>query len=139
MSAHFPRERRRRGAQRILLSVGLVGIAGSLAALGTYASFTSTTSASQSVASGTVVIGLGAAGTSANRLTVAASGLVPGDTVQRAVDLSNTGNQALASIALTTTATTSSLLDTDPTNGLQMTVDSCSVPWTEGGTAPAYT
>jgi spore coat-associated protein N len=94
---------------------------------------------SQSVTSGTVTIALGDTGTADNRLDVAATGVVPGDTIQRAVKVSNTGNQDFASISLTTTATTSSLLDTDATNGLQMVIERCSVAWTEAGSAPAYT
>jgi len=128
-----------RTTSKVLLSVAAVGSAASIAGLGTFASFTSTTSASQPIASGTVQIALGATGAATNRLSVGASGLVPGDTVQRSFDLSNTGNQDLASIALTTTAGPSSLLDTDPTNGLQMVIDECSVAWTEAGTGPAYT
>jgi spore coat-associated protein N len=124
---------------KILATALAVGGAATVAGLGTFGSFTSTTSASASVASGTVQIGLGSAGTAANRLTVAASGLVPGDTVQRAVDLAVNGNQDLSGITLTTTASPSSLLDTDATNGLQMTIDSCAAGWTESGTAPAYT
>jgi spore coat-associated protein N len=99
----------------------------------------STTSAALPVTSGTVVIALGAAGTATNRLTVGASGLVAGDTVQRAAQLANTGDQNLASITLTTTASPSSLLDTDTTNGLQLVIQACTVPWTEAGVAPAYT
>ena len=38
-----------------------------------------------------------------------------------------------------TAPTTSSLLDTNTSQGLQMAIDRCSAPWTEGGTAPAYT
>jgi hypothetical protein len=83
--------------------------------------------------------GIRAPGTANNRLDVAATGVVPGDTIQRAVNVSNTGNQDFASISLTTTATTSSLLDTDATNGLQMVIERCSVAWTESGSAPAYT
>ncbi|MHA7168505.1 TasA family protein, partial [Arthrobacter bambusae] len=49
------------------------------------------------------------------------------------------GNQNLSAITLTTAAAPSSLLDTNTTMGLQLTVDDCSVPWTEAGTAPAYT
>ncbi len=125
---------------KVLVSAALLGAAASAAGLGTFGSFTSATSASASVSSGAVSIALGAANTAANRFSVAATGLVPGDTVQRAVTLSNAaGNQALASIALTTAATTSSKLDTDPTLGLQLKIDSCSTPWTESGTAPAYT
>ena len=123
---------------KVLASVALLAAAAGVAGLGTFGSFTSTTSASSSVASGTVTVALGASG-AANRLSVAASGLVPGDTVQRAVNLSNTGTQDFSAVALTTSATTSSKLDTDATNGLQLAIDSCSVPWTEAGTAPAYT
>jgi spore coat-associated protein N len=94
---------------------------------------------SQSITSGTVEIALGATGTSANRLNVDATGVVPGDTIQRAVTVSNTGNQDFASITLTTTASPSTLLDTDATDGLQMLIERCSVAWTEGGSAPAYT
>jgi len=120
-------------------SVAALGASASIAGLGTFGTFTSTTSAALPLTSGTVTVALGTAGTAANRLTVSASGLVPGDTVQRAFQLSNTGNQNLASITLTTTASPSSLLDTDTTNGLQVVLQACSVPWTEAGVAPAYT
>ncbi len=124
---------------KVLASLAAVGTAASVAGLGTFGAFTSTTSAATPQTSGTVVIALGSAGTATNRLTVGATGLVPGDTVQRAFQLSNTGNQGLSGITLTTSATTSSLLDTDTTNGLQLVLQSCSAPWTEAGTAPAYT
>ena len=124
---------------KVLASVALVAAAAGVAGLGTYGSFTSTTSASASVTAGTVKVELGQPG-AANRFSVAATGLVPGDTIQRAVTLSNTGNQDLASLSLTTSApTTSSLLNTDTANGLQLSIDSCPTGWTEAGTAPAYT
>ncbi|MFC9350415.1 TasA family protein [Arthrobacter sp. NPDC057013] len=125
---------------KVVASLALVGSAAAVAGLGTYGAFTSTTSASTDVSSGTVAIALGTG--AASRLTVAATGLVPGDTVQRAVTLSNAaGNQALAGIKLTTAAAAgaTSVLNTDPTSGLQLNIDNCSVPWTEAGTAPAYT
>jgi spore coat-associated protein N len=118
---------------KVLASTVLLGAAASVAGLGTFGTFTSTTSASAAVASGTVKIDVGTAG-SGNRLSVAATGLVPGDTVSRAVTLTNNGDQALAGIGLTTAATTSSKLDTDPALGLQLTVEACSVAWTETGT-----
>jgi spore coat-associated protein N len=124
---------------KLAASVALVGAAAGVAGLGTFGTFTSTTSASQTDTAGTVVIALGPAGTATNRLTVGATGLVPGDTVQRQVQLTDSGNQNLAGVTLTTSASPSSLLDTDATNGLQMTVQSCPSAWTEGGTAPAYT
>lgn len=125
--------------KKILLSVAALGAAASMAGLGTFATFTSTTSASQTVSSGTVTIALGATGAATNRLTVNATGIVPGDTMQRSFTLANTGSQDLASVALTTSATTSSLLDTDATNGLQMSIDRCSVAWTESGVSPTFT
>jgi spore coat-associated protein N len=126
-------------AQKLLATVAVLGAAASIAGLGTYATWTSTTSQNQSISSGTVTIALGATGAATNRLNIGASALAPGDTVQRSVDLTNSGTIDLASVTLTTTAPTSSLLDTDATNGLQMVVDKCSQAWTEGGTAPAYT
>jgi spore coat-associated protein N len=124
---------------RIVLSLLLVALALLLVGLGALATFTSTTSASHSVTTGTVTIALGATGASTNRLNVNATGVAPGDTMQRSFDLINQGSLDLASITLTTSATTSSLLDTDATNGLQMAIDRCSVAWTESGSSPAFT
>jgi spore coat-associated protein N len=124
---------------KILLSATAVSAAAGVAGLGTFASFTSSTSASATVSSGTMTVALGATGAATNRLTVNASGIAPGDTIQRSVDLLNSGSMDFASVTLTTSASPSSLLDTDATNGLQMTIDRCSTAWTEAGTAPAYT
>lgn len=128
-------------SKKVLLSLAAVGTAASIAGLGTFATFTSTTSATHSVSSGTVAISLGASGAVTNRLSVSATNVVPGDTIQRTVDLiSSTSTDGLGSVVLTTTApTTSSLLNTDATLGLQMVVDECSVPWTEAGSSPAFT
>ena len=126
-------------ARNVLLSIGALGVTGGIAAMGTFASFTSTTSASQTTQSGTVTIALGATGASTNRLAVNASGLVPGDTVQRSFDLNNSGDQSLASITFTSSAAPSSLLDSDATNGLQMVIDRCSSAWTESGSSPSFT
>jgi predicted ribosomally synthesized peptide with SipW-like signal peptide len=124
---------------KLLVSAAVVAAAASVAGLGTFASFTSSTPAqSQNLTSDTVSITLGAA----NRLTVGASNLVPGDTIQRAVDITNNGSAGtsqVGSITLTTAASPSSLLDTDTTNGLQMVIDKCSVAWTESGPPYTYT
>lgn len=131
MSAH------RHLARNILASLGLLGAAASVAGLATYATFTDSTTASESISSGLVDINLGAVGVD-NRLTVAATGIVPGDTMQRAFKLTNSSSDAVAAITLTTSATPSSALDTDATNGLQMLIERCSVAWTESGTSPAF-
>ena len=125
---------------KLALTVGAIGTAATLATAATYADWTSaTTPISHQISSGTVTIVLGATGAATNRLDVDASGIAPGDTIKRAVDVHNTGSLNLASITLTTTATTSSALDTDTTNGLQMQIDRCSgTGWTESGSSPAF-
>ena len=82
---------------KILASVALVGTAAAVAGMGTYGAFTSTTSASQAVTAGTVVIALNEAG-AANTLNVPVTGLLPGDSVEKIATLTNTGNSALNSI-----------------------------------------
>jgi predicted ribosomally synthesized peptide with SipW-like signal peptide len=131
--------KRRSRVRKLLASVAVLGAAASIAGLGTFATFTSTTSANHTVASGTVTIALGATGASTNRLTVGASAIAPGDTIQRSVDLIDQGTIDLASITLTTSASPTSLLDSDTSNGLQMVLDKCSVAWTESGPPYTYT
>lgn len=124
--------------RKVGLSVVALGSAAAIAGLGTFASFTATTSASNTIASGTVSIALGSVGAD-NRMTVGATGLVPGDTMQRRVKLTNaSGNENLASITLTTAATTSSVLDTDTTDGLKMKIEKCAgtLGWRESASTP---
>jgi spore coat-associated protein N len=113
---------------KILASVALVGTAAAVAGMGTYGAFTSTTTANQAVTAGTVVIALGSG--AANTLSVPVAGLLPGDSVEKLATLSNTGNSALNNITLTAGTTTPSLLTTDTTDGLQLTIEACSVAWT---------
>jgi len=124
---------------KLIASIAVLGVAASIAGLGTYATFTSMTSQSHTISTGTVTVALGATGASTNRLNIGASALAGGDTVQRSVDLVNSGSLDLASITLTSTASPSSLLDTDTTNGLQMVIDKCSQAWTEAGPPYTYT
>ena len=120
---------------KLMASLAVLGAAASIAGLGTFATFTSSTSAqNQALTSGTVSITIGAA----NRLAVGASNLVPGDTVQRAVDLTSASSDPLGSVTLQTSGSPSNVLLSDP-NGLTVKVDKCSIAWTESGTAPAYT
>jgi len=121
-------------ARKLLLSIAVVGAAGSIAGLGTFATFTSSTSTSHTIASGTLSL------TSPfSRLGTGASTIAPGDTMQRGIDLSYSGSISFGSATLTTSATTSSLLDTDATNGLQIAIDKCSQAWTESGPPYTYT
>jgi spore coat-associated protein N len=128
-----------RSARRFVAAVaGLVAVAG--AATGAYAVDVSTQTAAQTVQSGTVTVGLGAAGGPSNRLSVAVSGLDPTvtPTATRTVDLLNTGSEALSGVTLSVTATTSTALDSDPVNGVQLAISACSVAWTESGTSPNF-
>jgi len=123
---------------KVLLSTGLVLASAALVGMGTFALFTDTQSVSQATSSGSVSLNPISVNGANNRLSVGASNIAAGDTIQRAVDVKNTGTITLASVTLSTTASPSSLLDTDTTNGLQMLIERCSVAWSETG-GPPYT
>ena len=115
---------------RLLGTVGVVGAAAAVAGLGTFGTFTdSTTPVSAPVQAGVVSIGLTAADGSAS-VPLDFTGIVAGGSVTQAINLVNDGGTALAGVTMATTATTSSLLDTDRVDGLQLSVRSCSVAWT---------
>ena len=128
---------RGRTARKVLGSLGVIGAAAAVAGIGTFGTFTdSTTPLNASVTSGTLSLDLNATGSTAT-LPMNAAGFVPGDSISRSVDLVNSGNLGFSGISLNSVATTSSLLDTDKVNGLQLSVRSCSVPWAETVTAGA--
>ena len=129
-----------RSAKRLALSGVLLSGAAALAGHGAFATFTSAaTGGPQSITTGTVTLVLGATGAQTNRLTVNATGVAAGDTIQRSVDVTNSGSLNMASITLGLSASPTTLLDTDATNGLQTTIKSCSVAWTESGPPYTYT
>ena len=118
---------------KILASVALVGTAAAVAGMGTYGAFTgTTTTVDQQVTAGTVNIDLTGPGT----LNVAVEKLLPGDSVEKFVTLSNSGNSDLNTVTLTTAATVDSLLTSDAANGLQVAIESCTTAWTAVASAP---
>ncbi|MCZ2810061.1 TasA family protein [Modestobacter sp. VKM Ac-2979] len=122
---------RTRTARKVIGSLGIVGAAAAVAGMGTFGTFTdSTAPLNASVASGTLSLDLNSVNSTAT-LPMNAAGFVPGDSISRSVDLVNTGDLGFAGIQLTSSATVSSVLDTDKANGLQLSVASCSVTWTE--------
>jgi hypothetical protein len=129
-------------ARKVVGSLGVIGAAAAVAGLGTFGAFTdSTTPVSTEVTAGNIDINLAQTGAS---IPVTTSAFVPGDSMSRAVTLSNDGDAALASVNLITTTPTSpaSILTTDTTNGLQLALKSCTVPWTQATNAagaPTYT
>jgi hypothetical protein len=74
-----------------------------------------------------------------NRLTVGGTGLAAGDRLQRAFDLKKMGKAPISALTLTTAAATSSALDTDPVNGLQLQIDKCPDKWKEHKKPYSYT
>jgi hypothetical protein len=124
-------------ARKVVGSLGVLGAAAAVAGMGTFGSFTdSSTPVATTISSGTVSIDLA----QATATPFTAGGLVPGDSVTRAFTLRNDGNTDLSSITIDSTATgTAGILTTDVVNGLQMSVRSCAVAWTQGGTAQAPT
>jgi len=107
---------------------------------GAFATFTDTTNAGpQTISSGTVKLATGPV----NDAATGATNIAAGDTIAREVDLNSTGaTLADASITLKFTASPTSLLDTDATNGLQVSVKACATAWTRtvvGSPPPAFT
>jgi predicted ribosomally synthesized peptide with SipW-like signal peptide len=124
-------------ARKVVGSLGVIGAAAAVAGMGTFGSFTdSSTPVATTIQSGTLNIDVTQQGFA---VPVTTAGFVPGDSLTRAVNLVNSGNVALGSVTLNTTVSAPSILTTDTTNGLQLAVKSCSVPWTQGGTATAAT
>jgi Camelysin metallo-endopeptidase len=131
---------RTRTARKVIGSLGVLGAAAAVAGLGTFGTFTdSTAPLNASVNTGTLSINLTAANDTGT-LTMAATNVVPGDSLSRSVDLVNDGTANFSGLTLNTVAsdaTKASLLNTDQTNGLKLSVKSCSVPWTKP-TATTY-
>jgi hypothetical protein len=117
--------------RKVVGSLGVLGAAAAVAGMGTFGTFTdSSTPATTTIASGTVSIDATHQGT----LPLDVAGLVPGDSVTRAINLVNDGNSDLGSITLASTDKTPSILTTDDINGLQLTLKSCPVAYSAANT-----
>jgi hypothetical protein len=125
-----------RSAVKIVGSIAAVGAAAAVAGLGTLGTFTdSTTPVDTTVDAGVVSIDVSAPA-GAGAVPFAGGLMVAGDSRTYRVDLVNDGNAALSGITLTTGVQESSVLDSDPTKGLQLTVESCSQAWEDAGSVP---
>jgi hypothetical protein len=121
-------------AAKIVASLGVLGGAIAVAGMGTFGSFTdSTTPVDTSVGTGTVSIEISDAVNEAS-VPVIPGGLLPGDTYTVPLDLVNNGDLDLGEVRVKSAATYSSALDTDPVNGLQVRLESCSQAWDVVGT-----
>lgn len=120
---------------KLLASAGLLATAAAVAGLGTYGAFSSSTNASTDVESGEVKISL--AGGTQSGWQVGATGLLPGDSMQRVATVTNNGTSDLGGLYLTTSGSTANVLVDGTANGLQMTIDKCSGTWS-GTNATGY-
>ena len=105
-----------------------------VAGIGTYGTFPGTT-LGLSAPQGKVALALAGAAR-AVEVPLEFSGLVPGGAVTRAVTLVDDRPTDLSAVTVSTVVVRSSLLDTDPVDGLQLSVDSCSVVWTADWACP---
>lgn len=138
MSHKATKTSKRSTSTKVLATVVMVTAAAGAAGLGTFGGFSSSTAAEQQVSTGRVVLTSAAQAT--RGFEVAASNLVPGDTVQRAVQLTRSNEtEAFGSVKLTTAAGSSNLLSTDTVNGLRLKVDQCSVAWTKAASSNELT
>lgn len=134
--------RKARTPRRRTMAAGVCLIAVGVLSFNAWATFTASTAVNQSAtSSGHMELTIPAAGAS-NRLTLGASDIAPGDTMQRVVDVtvdasSSTG--IFTALQMAITASPSSALDTDADDGLKAWVAVCDVAWTEAGSSPAYT
>jgi hypothetical protein len=130
---------RSRDYRRIALSIALLlGAVGALIG-GAFATFTnSVTAGPQAITSGTVKLAVGPV----NDAATEAKNIAAGDTIAREADLNDTGaTLASKEITLKFSAAPTSLLDTDPTNGLQVSIQACSEAWKRtvvGSPPPAF-
>jgi hypothetical protein len=125
-----PTARRRRTRARVAASVAVLGVTGAVAGLATYGTFTDSTSpVVTTTATGVLSIDLTKAAGAATLSLFPNGGFLAGDSESSPVDLVNDGTTALSEVSLASRATTSSALDTDPDDGLQLTVRDCSTDW----------
>jgi hypothetical protein len=130
---------RRRSGLTLIGAVSAVGAAVAVAGLGTFGQFTdSATPVGTNVDTGVLSIDVSSPGGSA-AVPFSGGPMLAGDSRSHLVDLVNDGTTPLSTVTLTSYATASSILDQDRVNGLQLTVESCSVAWSTAGTAPTCT
>lgn len=136
-----------KGAGGIALKVTIVAAAAiggaGLVSSNVFAALTATASNTTggSVTTGTLKLELAPSSVSGitGGFTSAISAMSPGDTVNRYIDLTNTGTLDGASPTLQLSAPTANTLTSNASTGLQIAISSCSVAWTNTGTCSETT
>jgi hypothetical protein len=120
-----------------IVVVAAIGGAG-LVASNVFAALTATATNTSggSVTTGTLKLQLAPSGVSGitGGFTAPIAAMGPGDTVNRYIDLSNTGTLDGASPTLQIVSSDSNTLVSSPSAGLQVTITACSVAWSNTGT-----
>src|SRR5690242_21772373 len=106
---------------KVLATAALLIVGAAFAGLGTFGTWTKAPTAASPLNAAQLALGIGSNGSADNRLTIGASDILPGDTMQRAVTLTNTATD-FATIDLTVAPTAGTLLTSDTTDGLKLTV-----------------
>ena len=136
-----------RGASNLVLKVLIVFLAAiggaGLVASNVFAALTATATNTSggSVTTGTLKLVLAPSGVSGitGGFTSPISAMGPGDTVNRYIDLSNTGTLDGASPTLQIFSSDSNTLVNSPSAGLQVTISACTVAWSNTGTCSGTT
>ncbi len=92
-------------ATKLLLTASLITVTAAIVGIGAFAVFTNTAAVTRTDATGTVTLNPISGNAVNNRLSLGASNLAAGDTIQRTVDIKNTGSITLLGVTLTTNAT----------------------------------
>lgn len=124
-------------SKTLLLGLAALTTAGAIAGLGTFAAYSSSKGASADVTSGLVTIALGATGAKTNRFTANVTDLEPGDTYKRSFDFISS-TTLLSSVTLIVTDVASGTKLSGTSSGLQLTLQRCSVAWTETGSGQNF-
>jgi len=125
-------QRDNRRSKRVLFSLLVLGALTTAISLGTFADFNASTSYTNQTFS-TAKVELNANNPSdTTSLNLTLGRMLPGDTMTKALDVSNTGDTDVLSYQLSTVATTSSALDQGSPSPLRVWIARCSVAWVTG-------
>jgi hypothetical protein len=120
---------RKRGRIIVAASFAVAGLA--ITGAGVFAGLNAIATGTEAVSSGTLkLVQVAGAGSSGFGQTY--SDMAPGDAVRTYADVTDTGTIDARNLTLAVTGTGSTLLTTDATKGLHITVKSCAVAWVAG-------
>lgn len=117
-----------RPRRRLLLAAGLAAALVLGGAATATALFDARDTAVAGARAGVVTVSFSA--TATTTVPVAVTGLVPGGTARRLVDVTNTGTVAVAALQLESSAP---VVGASSSDGLQIALDRCSQPWSTDG------